>query len=46
MLIFIQNRRIKTCLLEKNVKLSHYHETDGENLANWQWDEKLPVHIN
>ncbi|WP_188357388.1 GNAT family N-acetyltransferase [Leuconostoc falkenbergense] len=25
----------------KNVKLSHYHETDGENLANWQWDENF-----
>ncbi|GAP00483.1 GNAT family N-acetyltransferase [Fructobacillus ficulneus] len=23
----------------KNVKLSHYHDTDGEKLANWQWND-------
>ena len=23
----------------KNVKLSHYHETDGKDLASWQWDD-------
>lgn len=22
----------------KNVKLSHYHDSDGENFASWQWD--------
>lgn len=23
----------------KNVKLSHYHDTDGKDLAEWQWDD-------
>lgn len=23
----------------KNVKLSHYYETDGKDLASWQWDD-------
>ena len=22
-----------------NVKLSHYHENDGKDLASWQWDD-------
>ncbi|MEX0380189.1 GNAT family N-acetyltransferase [Leuconostoc sp. MS02] len=25
----------------KNVKLSHYHENDGKNLADWQWDDNF-----
>lgn len=23
----------------KNVKLSHYHEGDGKDFADWQWDD-------